>query len=299
MAYEVSADGLVVTDLNTGLMWQQVDDGVERVWADALSYCEDLELGNYEDWRLPSRLELVSIVDYGRYGPAIHPVFSSASRWHLTANTCVEDSGDAWAVDFEGGAAEDNGKNSLHRVRCVRGGSGLGTYVNNGDGTVTDTATGLIWQQADDGLDKNWQEALFYCETLDFAGKTDWRLPDIRELQSIVDDTRYNPAINPVFNCLGGAYWSGNSHAYSPDFSPDEAWHVSISRGNSISNPKVHSYLYRTRCVRGGPSFAGDIDHDQDADGKDLALLISNSPGFLDQQRLTIFAAAFGRTDLL
>jgi hypothetical protein len=257
-----------------------------------------LELGGHEDWRLPSRLELVSIVDYGRYGSAIHPVFSSASRWHLTANTCVEDSGDAWAVDFEGGAAEDKGKNSLHRVRCVRGGSSLGTYVNNGDGTVADTATGLIWQQADDGLDKNWQEALFYCETLDFAGKTDWRLPDIRELQSIVDDTLYNPAINPVFNCLGGAYWSGSSHVYSPESSPEEAWHVFIRVGNSISNFKTHSLQFRARCVRGGPSFAGDIDHDEDADGRDLTLFISNFLISAGDPRLAIFAAAFGRTDL-
>lgn len=298
MAYEVSADGLVVTDFNTGLMWQQVDDGVERVWADALSYCEDLVLGDYEDWRLPSRLELVSIVDYGRYDPSIHPVFSSHSRWHWTANTCVEDSGDAWAVDFEGGSAEDNGKDSLARVRCVRGGSSSRTYVDNGDGTVTDTATGLMWQQADDGLDKNWQEALFYCETLDFAGKTDWRLPDIRELQSIVDETLYNPAINPIFNCLGGAYWSASSHVYSPDSSPEEAWHVFIRVGNSISNSKTHSFFWRALCVRGGPSFAGDIDHDQDSDGKDLSMLISNFPTFLDERILSTFAGAFGRLDL-
>ena len=66
-AYQVSANGLTVTDLNSRLIWQRTDDGVQRTWANAVTYCEALALGGFSDWRLPSRHELVSIADYGRY----------------------------------------------------------------------------------------------------------------------------------------------------------------------------------------------------------------------------------------
>ena len=73
------------------------------------------------------------------------------------------------------------------------------TFVDNGNGTITDNATGLTWMQEDSGAlisgttvsgGLNWQEALNWCESLDYAGATDWRLPDIKELHSIVDYTR-------------------------------------------------------------------------------------------------------------
>ncbi len=114
-------------------------------------------------------------------------------------------------------------------VRYVRGSSyGENQYVNNGDGTVTDLATGLMWQQSDDGTGRNWEEALAYAEDLNQAGHTDWRLPDVHELQSIVDYTRSlqetsSAAIDPIFNCTqitdeGGSinygfYWTGTTHA--------------------------------------------------------------------------------------
>jgi VWFA-related protein len=128
-----------------------------------------------------------------------------------------------------------------------------GAYVNNGDGTVTDTATGLMWQQADDGQARTWQNALSYCEALDLAGQTDWRLPDIRELQSIVDDGRYYPAINSTFNCQSTFYWSGSTHP-DPDW-PDWAWYVDFHYGYAYpAKPKSDSHY--VRCVRGGPALA-------------------------------------------
>lgn len=99
--------------------------------------------------------------------------------------------------------------------------------MDNGDGTVTDTATGLMWQQCDDGAARNWEEALAYAENLELAGYDDWRVPDAHELQSIVDYTRSmqstcSPAIDPVFGCTQmidegggenfGFYWTGTTH---------------------------------------------------------------------------------------
>lgn len=85
-------------------------------------------------------------------------------------------------------------------VRCVSGQEGIygvNAFTDNGNGTVTDTATGRMWQQADDGSRREWPEALAYCEALDLAGFEDWTLPNSKELQSIVDyDHTGLPAID-------------------------------------------------------------------------------------------------------
>ncbi len=82
---------------------------------------------------------------------------------------------------------------------------GANSFKKNSDSTVTDQATGLQWMQADSGAGKNWQEALAYCEGLNLANHDDWRLPNAKELHSIVDytrtpDTDGTAAIDPVFS---------------------------------------------------------------------------------------------------
>jgi len=90
-------------------------------------------------------------------------------------------------------------------VRFVRGNAyGENQFVDNGDGTITDKTTGLTWMQVDSGRAMNWQEALAYAENLEYAGYGDWRLPNAKELQSIVDysrspDTTDSAAIDPIF----------------------------------------------------------------------------------------------------
>ncbi len=109
-------------------------------------------------------------------------------------------------------------------------------YRDNGDGTVTDLNTGLMWQQGDDQNGPEWpygyytwQQAMDYCAALDLAGHSDWRLPARLELLSLVNygipypgptiDTRYFP------NCRSDLYWSGSTDAYGPD----GAWYVDFS----------------------------------------------------------------------
>ena len=114
--------------------------------------------------------------------------------------------------------------------RMVRGNTayGINDFVDNEDGTVTDNATGLMWQQSDDGNTYDWEEAMSYCENLNLAGYSDWRLPNVKELQSIVDYTRSpqatgTAAIDPIFGITEindpdgnpGHYpffWSSTSH---------------------------------------------------------------------------------------
>lgn len=116
-------------------------------------------------------------------------------------------------------------------VRCVRGAAGkfVNDFHDNGDGTVTDRATGLMWQKGY-GAGLNWSEALQYAENSTLAGYADWRLPDIKELQSIVDYTAYDwntntAAINPTcFDSPTADYarkqvlyfWSGTTHSDNP-----------------------------------------------------------------------------------
>lgn len=120
-------------------------------------------------------------------------------------------------------------------------------YIDNSNGTVTDRLTGLSWQRQDDGTARIWQEALFYCENLSFAGFDDWRLPDVKELSSITDDSRHTPAIDqeafPQTKPAG--YWTSTPFADNPVF----AWFVYFNNG--YVNPVNKFHEYYTRCVRG------------------------------------------------
>lgn len=121
----------------------------------------------------------------------------------------------------------------------------IGPYVDN-EAMVIDQATGLEWQKADDGTIRNWQEALAYCEGLSLAGYSDWRLPNIRELTSIVDDSKYNPAINLVFQGRSSSYWSATTGAYTSG----QAWSVYFYDGHDGLSMKAKGYY--VRCVRAG-----------------------------------------------
>ncbi len=124
--YTVSGD--TVIDEGTGLVWQNDADVTSKrlTWKDALAYCENLTLGGYDDWRLPNKIELLSIVDYTRYGPAIDTsVFSCESGWssYYWSSTSYANSPDgAWAVGFYDGYAGWDFKDISFYVRCVRGG---------------------------------------------------------------------------------------------------------------------------------------------------------------------------------
>jgi hypothetical protein len=102
-------------------------------------------------------------------------------------------------------------------------------FVDNGDGTVTDNCTGLMWQKetAPGANAYTWQTALQYCEGLELAGHDDWRLPNVRELQSIVDFGRTTPPIDPVFDAMKEWYWSSSANVGDPGY----AWGVDFIGG--------------------------------------------------------------------
>ncbi len=129
-------------------------------------------------------------------------------------------------------------------VRYVRGNSyGENDFVDNGDGTVSDRSSGMMWTRDDSGRSMNWQQALGYCEGLTTAGYSDWRLPNAKELQYIVDytrspDTTHSPAIDPLFHTSGITneagqpdfpyFWTSTTHLEGP--ADDRAVYISFGR---------------------------------------------------------------------
>jgi hypothetical protein len=254
-----------VTDYNTGLMWQQEDDNAIYNWYWAtgtyhVSYnkntrnlCGELGLGGYGDWRLPTRNELVSIGDFSfSYpGPAINQTyFPNTSTWYYwTSTACADTPSWKWIVWYESGAVSDYGGGSPDvYVRCVRGAAlPAQSLTSNGNNTVTDSKTGLIWQQAEPGQ-MNWGAALTYCKQLSLGNSTDWRLPNVKELESLTDYSVYNPSINHTLfpNAHSAFYWSSTPDAYYHD----SAWGVRFSTGHVLPDTKnVSNYV---RCVSGG-----------------------------------------------
>jgi hypothetical protein len=233
-AYTDNGDG-TITDNVTGLMWAKAM-GDKLTWAEATQTASTFALGGYRDWRVPTIKELYSLIQFtGRVAnqQAIHPFIDTqyfeqplgnprqgereidAQTWSATAyvgRTMNRDE-TVFGVNFVDGRIKGypkydprTGQPNRMYFRFVRGNLAYGNnqLVANGDGTVTDRATGLMWQQADSGRGMDWEAALQYAERLSLAGYNDWQLPNAKELQSIVDYTRsvqtsQSAAIDPVF----------------------------------------------------------------------------------------------------
>ncbi len=118
----------VVIDKATNLQWQNdYSDNGDAIksadWQGAIDYCAGLELAGDDNWRLPTRKELVSLSDYGRTSPAINPKFTQvASTYYWSSTTYAGGTSGAWRVYFRNGRQYYNSKSYSHYVRCVRSG---------------------------------------------------------------------------------------------------------------------------------------------------------------------------------
>ncbi len=160
-------------------------------------------------------------------------------------------SGAAGSPPPPGGSSGMSRRNpAAKQVRAVRGAAyGTNEFVDNGDNTVTDKATGLMWAKVDSQKGMDWASALAYAEQSELAGYTDWRLPNVKELQSIVDysrapnasDTsREGPAIDPIFQCSDFInakgvkdypyFWSSTSARFRKGSDFFYAWYVAFGR---------------------------------------------------------------------
>lgn len=114
-----NGDG-TVSDKKTGLMWAKESSEKNMVFSEAEQYCKNFNEGNHKDWRLPTVEELLSLVDYTKYDPAINPIFKCASNWHWTSTPYAESSGHQWVVYFGNGRAVWDGRSNFSSVRPVR-----------------------------------------------------------------------------------------------------------------------------------------------------------------------------------
>lgn len=238
-----NGDG-TVTDENTGLMWQATDGG-EMTWSNALTYAVDSELAGHNDWRLPNSHELFSILDHGTNNPAMDtsyfPLASPAAQYWWASENRADDSDRSWAANVGGGIGPhphnetlSAGGDKRFHARLVRGASdpvdaAPHTLIDQGDGTILDQNTGLIWQKIETANPTIWEAALSYAETLELAGHDDWRLPNIKELQSINDESRVNPSLDTAIfpNAQAERYWTSTSQ----NNQSHRAWFVDFRYG--------------------------------------------------------------------
>jgi hypothetical protein len=108
-------------------------------------------------------------------------------------------------------------------------GIAIAEMIDNGDGTVTDTTTGLMWQQATAAGTYTWMQALAHAETSGLGNYDNWRVPNINELLTLVDDSSYEPAIYDLFKTTtqNEIYWSSTTYSNTPVY----AWGIDFTEG--------------------------------------------------------------------
>jgi cell division septation protein DedD len=241
------------------------------------------QCGRLVTWRLPTIIELSTIVNLDAL-PAIDKKYFNANSdeyWSSTLSGSHLYGATGWFINFGEGdvySIQPYWYGGQKRVRAVSGGPLQGTkFIDNGDGTVTDNSTGLMWQQ-DGSASKTWQEALLYCEKLTLAGHTDWRLPNRNELQTIIQYSMNSPPIDKgIFpKTEPSPYWTSTTHAGYPD----KAWSIDFYNRkivvvyNQALTKVKHAHV---RAVRGGQSgSAGDWDEDGFSDTSDNCHYVYN-----------------------
>ena len=308
-AYADNGDG-TISDLNTGLMWVKTPGFVNKsTWDQATSGAVGCTAGGYADWRLPTIKELYSLIDFDGWtgmdaassSPYIDTEYfdfaygqTSSGERFIDAQYCSSTeyvsttmAGDhtVFGVNFADGRIKGygttmpNGSKKYFYVRYVRGNPdyGLNDFVDNGDGAITDRSTGLIWSRDDSGTGVVWEDALAWVEARNLdnhLGYSDWRLPNAKELQSIVDysrspDTTGSAAIDPVFSSTsivnaGGQtdypfYWCSTTHLEgNTSRKGDSATYVSFGRALGWMESPPGSGIYRLLDVHGAGSQRSD-----------------------------------------
>ena len=179
----------VVIDNNTGLMWQKDVSNETYTFNNAVGYCSDLEYAGYTDWRLPSMMELQSILEFGDKRPIDNYYFPTVESYHMWSSVSYSSlRTDAFAVLLKNYTKTPDSdhwpKTEKFNVRCVRGDtmkSNVVTWTENGKRILVDTESGLMLNP--NWIDVvTWEEVLYSCENSDYAGYTDWRIGNLNEM---------------------------------------------------------------------------------------------------------------------
>jgi hypothetical protein len=293
--YKDNGDG-TISDLVTGLGWVKAR-GEKMSWQDAKAGASACRVGGHRDWRMPSIKELYSLINFDgacggtlanskpyidtRYFDFVYGDTSNGVRlidcqdWSATpyVGKTMNGNDTIFGVNFADGRIKGypkvfpGGREGAMYVRYVRGNTtyGRNDFHDNGDGTITDRATGLTWQKADSGKGLDWRQALAYAANSKVAGHSDWRLPNAKELQSIVDYSRapattQSAAISPLFEVTkidDGDYpffWTSTTHLDGPpDRRGGAAVYIAFGRATGWMPPGAGGPPQSARM--GGPDF--------------------------------------------
>jgi len=261
----------IVRDNSTGLIWQDNNDAkdLQLTQTYAKSHCLGLTLGGIDSWRLPSRLELLYLVDYSREGivlgdTLIDPAFINGFNDKYWTEEVVANG--SLVVGFRDGQLTVRDFNETLNVRCVTGtGAGLhwtqtaySPYLISQDqhNVVLDTKNYIMWQDTVDVVTQKftWENAINYCENLTIDGYADWRLPNVNESHSVLAELAESPQHTFSFmhedvNGFGNPprWWTSSTHPY--DYRLDEAWDFYALPGRSQQRFKVKTVDNYVRCV--------------------------------------------------
>jgi len=249
--YDTSQSGVVLDEL-TALVWQATPDPAYYSIDEGAGVCEALVLSGKTDWRLPSRLELVSLIDFTVEEPTIdRSAFGAKESGSFLSSSAAIGAPGVWYVDFVNGRCVRGWKFQIGRVRCVRGEPFAPKFeIGLGDlqGTVADATTGLVWQQDATSDYLSMEEASSYCGSLTLAGSQGWRLPSVKELLVVADDSHSVPAIDetlfgPEYNVQVLFPFTTSSTVFG---APGLSWQVDFLDGHT---QRFASPAY-VRCVR-------------------------------------------------
>lgn len=233
---------------------------------DFINLLNSTNFGGFSDWRLPTIKELSFIVNKGAGPPYINEIFfpNILSSYYYSSTTNAKFIDEAWIVAFNEGRTDVETKSTFRYAFAVHGTQPSQNLINNDDGTVTDTSTGLMWQQDYAWVWGAWEADLSYCENLSLAGYSDWRLPNSNELQSLVDYDRFNPSMSAVLfhNISINGYPTSTTRAQEGD----GAWGVDFSNdrgggfveGYSKGDNSSAGYTC-VRAVRGGQAKTNNL----------------------------------------
>ncbi|MEI6805751.1 MAG: DUF1566 domain-containing protein [Myxococcaceae bacterium] len=265
--YRLTNQSTQVRDVVTGLTWERTPPGFNLSWSAAQAYCQGLTLGA-ANWRLPRVKELTSLVDYTASNPAINttafPALNSNFFWSSTP--CVDAAIQGWIVNLNSGLISyDSTLRDANQARCVRDSvwasnsyadatNQIDRYVIAGNGTdavVTDTFTGLIWEQTSSPSSMTWKNATSYCAGLLKNNYGCWRLPTPLELHSLVNHQAsshisINEAAFPA--TISDDFWTS---AYAVGLTGNSWYGYFGYYGLGYIGYDTVSTVYPVRCVRG------------------------------------------------